>query len=186
MRNRVIFALCLTATALFTATAQAASIQLVPSNASFAVGESLSVDVRADGLPVGDQLIGFGFDIAVTPDVVATPTALALTPFLSEPFTALGTLTEVVALAGLETVSGVASAVLATLELTALRPGTLALTVTADPAANPDHGLAFLSGALPEDFDDAALTLAVTAAPLPGTTALLALGLLALGRRRRA
>jgi hypothetical protein len=151
MRTRSIFArvfaLHLAAAALFSTTAQSASIQLVPSSVHVAVGESLSVDIVAHDLPVGDGLVGFGFDIAITPESIAT------------------------------------RAVLATLELTALARGMLALVVTADPATNPDHGLALLSGALPEDFDDAALTLSVTAAPLPGTAALLALGLLALARR---
>jgi hypothetical protein len=187
MRTRSIFArvfaLHLAAAALFSTTAQSASIQLVPSSVHVAVGESLSVDIVAHDLPVGDGLVGFGFDIAITPESIATPAALTLTPDLTEPFTDLGTLTEVVALAGLEAISGITRAVLATLELTALARGMLALVVTADPATNPDHGLALLSGALPEDFDDAALTLSVTAAPLPGTAALLALGLLALARR---
>jgi uncharacterized protein (TIGR03382 family) len=190
MRNRSLIALCFAAPALFHSTTQAASIELEPSSASFAVGESVLVDVVAknlfDSLPPGDELVGFGFDIDVTPDGLVGPTGLALTPDLMAPFTDLGTFTEVVAVAGLESITGVASAVLATLELTALSPGMLTLAVTADPTTNPNHGLAFLSTVDPLDFDDASVALTVTAAPLPGTAALLGLGLLALVRRRRA
>jgi hypothetical protein len=190
MRNMPLIALCLIATAFAAPAAQAASIVLTPSSPSFAVGETLQVDVVGKdlfaGQPLGDELVGFGFDATVTPNGIAALTGLALTPGLATPFTDLGTLAQVVALAGLESIRGAASVVLASFELTALSPGMLTLAISADPATQPDQGLAFLSTTLPIGFDNVSVQLAVTAAPLPCTATLLGLGLVALSRRRRA
>jgi PEP-CTERM motif len=161
--------------------AQAAVITLSPSTPTPGAGSNFSVQVLVTNVftapHVGDELFGFGFDVASSPGGRIT--------FLS--FTA-GPLFDALSLAGTD-VSGIVQVpalsltaplaeplLLGTLNFLAVSAGAVTLNITADYLNNLNEGLQYL-GASDDLAASVTLNVGGAAIPEPSTALLAALGL---------
>lgn len=166
--------------------ATAFEITLEPSTTTIHAGDTFEVLVTATDLfagRAGDELLAYGFNVALSPGTAATLTGATVASGFNDDRTLIGLDVAASAFPGLTDPGSSMNLLLSRLTLAALSPGAVLLTLTAD-LSDPSQGLVFFAdGSV--GFSQT-LSLDIHPAPAPATAALLAAGLFGLARRRPA
>jgi hypothetical protein len=169
-------AIAIVAAAFVLGQAQAAVITLSPSTGTPGAGGSFSVDVLVTGVfdapHAADELFEFGFDVGSSG--AGSISFLGFTPGpLFDPLLLPGTDVAGISQAPSITPPAVEPLLLATLNFLAGSPGTVVISISADPVGNLNEGLLYLSGS---DDIEAQTTINVGPAGVPEPSSMLLAG----------